>query len=206
MVHFNQEIIDRFWLKVSVKDDSCWLWTGAKTSRGYGQFYLSPGQFMLAHRFSFAIANNINLKDSHVCHHCDTPLCVNPNHLFLGTALSNMRDMIQKGRARHAKGEESGRAILTAKDVGAIRKSKESVPILARRYGVSQGCISSAIRGVTWKHVSTPPQRRQLTAEAVKLIRKLHSKGSTGRTLAKKFHVSEGLISGIINGKVWKYV
>lgn len=88
----------RLWAKV-VKTDGCWLWTGARDKRGYGSISLSgrgSGR-VKAHRLSWFLAFGDPL-DNHVLHKCDTPACVRPDHLFLGSDLENMRDMAAKGR------------------------------------------------------------------------------------------------------------
>lgn len=86
----------RFWQKVSI-GEGCWLWTGSKTSHGYGQLNVG-GRPVGAHRL-MAEAVYGPLGSLHACHHCDTPGCVRPDHLFPGTASDNMQDKARKGRA-----------------------------------------------------------------------------------------------------------
>ena len=91
---------ERFWKKVN-KTDSCWLWTGNKNCFGYGIVTLVIGgrKSLRAHRVSWVIANGRELSQSDfVCHSCDVPACVNPDHLWIGDAKSNNQDCIQKGR------------------------------------------------------------------------------------------------------------
>ena len=90
---------ERFEEKIN-KTKNCWLWTGGKVTGGYGSFKID-GEKILAHRFSYlqyvgAIPDGMN-----VCHSCDVPACVNPDHLWIGTQQDNVDDMINKGRARY---------------------------------------------------------------------------------------------------------
>jgi len=91
----------RFWRRVS-KSDRCWTWTGCGTPKGYGVVgYL--GRQAYAHRVSWIIHNGPIPSGMSVCHRCDNPPCVRPEHLFLGTALDNNRDSRDKGRHHYAR-------------------------------------------------------------------------------------------------------
>jgi hypothetical protein len=92
-------ISDRFWARVE-KTDRCWLWLGPKNDRGYGMFFFD-GKRVSAARFSWLLRHGLLPPESlYACHTCDNPSCVNPDHIWLGTAADNMRDMILKGRSK----------------------------------------------------------------------------------------------------------
>lgn len=94
--------VDRFWSKVVRRGpDECWLWTGGTSSTGYGRFHYSPEhRDRYAHVVSLLIAvGEAGYDRACACHHCDTPLCVNPAHLYWGTQATNVRDMVARGRA-----------------------------------------------------------------------------------------------------------
>ncbi len=92
-------LLQRFEAKViPVTESGCWLWMGASNHRGYGLISVDKKTF-LSHRISWGL-HRFPIPDGlHVCHHCDVPACVNPDHLFLGTNMDNMMDKVRKGRA-----------------------------------------------------------------------------------------------------------
>ncbi|KKL48214.1 hypothetical protein LCGC14_2327750 [marine sediment metagenome] len=93
-------IKDRFESKYIKDPSGCWLWHAGVTSSGYGAMYVS-GKMELAHRIQWELINGNAPGELFVCHHCDVPRCVNPNHLFLGTQKDNIQDMVKKGRRSH---------------------------------------------------------------------------------------------------------
>lgn len=150
-----QPVRDRFWSKVN-KTSRCWLWTGYRNSKGYGQFtWRTMGRQHLAHRFVLMM-DGIAIPDGMlVLHKCDNPGCVNPDHLFVGTAADNSSDMVFK--LRSSRGEVHCHAKLRAEQVIDIRRTYEggghSQQSLADIYGVKRTTIQSIVNGRTWKWI-----------------------------------------------------
>lgn len=140
--------MDAFLARISPEPMSgCWLWAGRESGRGYGLFRNG-----LAHRASVALfSGKPPAADQVVCHRCDTPACVNPDHLFLGSHADNSQDARRKGRL--ATGEHVGSAKLTTDDVETIRLTDDSLKNFARRYGVTVGAIRKIRMRHTWRHV-----------------------------------------------------
>lgn len=158
--------IERFWEKVR-KTDDCWLWVAGTTKAGYGMFHPSHGVSAYAHRYSWELEHGPIPAGMHVCHHCDTPPCVRPDHLFLGSEADNLADMVRKGRhhgntwhdrmpERVARGERHGGAKLKVSDVLDIRArlaAGEQTTEVARLYGISHSSISMIGSRKHWKHL-----------------------------------------------------
>ncbi len=135
----------------------CWLWTrstsGPKGGCLYGQFFVN-GKHIKAHRYSWVICFGEIPKGLFVLHRCDVPLCVNPEHLFLGTQRDNVDDMMEK--KRHTFGEVNGRAKITESDVRLIRKlvgDGHPPSRVADSFGISGCTVSHIMCGRTWSHV-----------------------------------------------------
>jgi hypothetical protein len=148
---------DRFWDKVEKIPGGCWVWTAGKIKRGYGRFRLN-GKLVLAHRIAYQDLVGPIPEGLFVCHHCDNLSCVNPEHLFLGTVVDNVDDMMRKGRDVNPRGEQHGMAKLSENEVVEIRRrvaagEYKSQTKLGKEFGVSNQLISRiASRGV-WAHV-----------------------------------------------------
>lgn len=148
------ELTGKDWARFDAKYEkkgvwACWEWTASTDRRGYGQFWL--GKPVFAHRVAWVRRYGPIPADLHVCHRCDNPTCVNPNHLFLGTQADNMADKTEK--KRHSYGETHGCAKLTEDRVRAIRADDRLLREIAADYGVSQVTVSHIKTRRIWRHV-----------------------------------------------------
>ena len=159
----------RFWEKVR-RGDGCWEWQGHRNKDGYGQFQIGYKRWM-AHRFSWFLHFGGDPGALYVCHHCDNPACVRPDHLFLGTAADNSIDAWLKGRIPRgamtpvvlhpenvARGERHHNSRLTDDLVRALREryatGQYTHTSLAREYGVSPMTVGRVVRRELWRHVA----------------------------------------------------
>lgn len=156
---------DPFLADKLVVEGDCIVYAGYRNHDGYGKL-CRGNRVHFAHRYTYQGLYGEIPCGMKVLHRCDNPPCCNPHHLFLGTQLDNIRDMIGKGRARRPdqrgregmKGEANPKAKLTNRQVVWIRQkysSKRGSPYgssrLAERFGVSRGTILAVIQGKTWR-------------------------------------------------------
>ena len=144
----------RFWDKVNVTSPSgCWLWKGAKDCEGYGFIKRKDGVQLRAHRMSYEFYQGPIPDNYQICHHCDNPSCVNPNHLFAGTNSDNMRDCIRKNRKPPVRGTKNPMAKLTDNQVIDIRKDTRPSKAIAGEYQITPDYVNTIKRRGTWKHI-----------------------------------------------------
>lgn len=144
---------------LSMDDGFCWLWTAHRFRQGYGAVRVGR-RVCLAHRVAYEAAHGEGAANGLVVRHrCDTPACVNPDHLELGTQADNVRDRDNRQRRIAPNGERHGMAKLTEADVREIRatyvrgSSELGQYALARRFGVAQTLIGNIVRREGWAHV-----------------------------------------------------
>jgi hypothetical protein len=139
-----------------VQTNNCWEFLGSKDKDGYGVFGHGRGKQLRAHRASFEFHKKISAKDLFVCHSCDNPSCINPDHLFLGDAKENTKDMIKKGRKADCKGINHPLAKLKEKDIVSIKQQRLlgiKLKDIADQFDIAFQTVSSICKGKTWKHL-----------------------------------------------------
>lgn len=150
---------DWFWSQLKPGPNGCLEWSGKRNYQGYGSLTFD-GKGQGAHRVAYFLANDVKPGKMFVLHSCDNPPCCNPRHLRLGTSQDNADDARSRDRrglnSKYRRGETSGNAKLTRRKVIAARKRRENgegFEEIARRYGVTNSGIFSAIVGKTWRHI-----------------------------------------------------
>lgn len=141
----------------------CWVWHGTlKRDRkgdrfAYGSFMIER-RLYLAHRLSFYAYKGFDLRSPLcVCHKCDRPLCINPEHLFAGTVLENIQDMVAKGRNRGVDPEKTHTAKLNfekAREIRRLHSAGRSAKELSALYPVGKSTIDKIISGIIWKEAA----------------------------------------------------
>jgi hypothetical protein len=165
---------ERFWSKVD-KSGACWLWTTGRTGDGYGAFYVrrdGRDYLVRAHRFSYELAHGPIPEGAVVRHSCDTPLCVNPAHLLIGTVADNNADMHERSRinpprgdahwSRHnttsvPRGERQPHARMTEDKVRDMRQrfaDGAALRDLVAEFGMSLTAVWQIVHRQRWRHVA----------------------------------------------------
>lgn len=153
----DEELIQYFLSKVT-KTDSCWLWNDSLDRDGYGDVRIADVRFK-AHRASYFLFVGDFEDDKFVCHHCDNPQCVNPDHLFLGTHLDNERDKDLKGRRPVTLNGKV--TVLKDEDVLNIKKqfnnlkgtSLQRYRLLSEQFKCSVRTVERIIKERSFKHI-----------------------------------------------------
>lgn len=138
----------RFWNKVK-KTDGCWLWLAARSANGYGCITETIGGkrvVYVASRVAYELTNGPIGKGLLVLHKCDTPLCVKPDHLFLGTQLENVKDSMSKGR-------HTGMDQQAVRDMRARYDQGVSCRTLAKEYGVHRRTVEKIVKRKRWSNI-----------------------------------------------------
>ena len=203
-------------------ENGCWNWTLGK-SKGYGAINYM-GRVWLAHRVAYEMTKGRIPDGMSVCHSCDNPGCINPDHLFAGTHRDNMIDKETKGRANHVgmSGTKNHNARLTeAKVISLLRDYVAGIPRreLCNRFGLQESSLSSYTDGKAWTHLHCKHgcptfeelQRAKRRTPAPKIdlniareMKRRLAAGELGKDLAIAYGVHKATISDIRQGKIWR--
>jgi len=159
MARPKEDMAKRFLKKIDPRPSGCWHWKDYTSETRRPHLWDGTKTIRAAHAALIVMRNEHVPKGMAVCHKCDNPMCVNPDHLFIGTQRENMRDCVAKGRNGGKSGPGPGpgmknpKAKLTDADVLAIRASTEPDRVLADRYGVTRPNIYSIRRRRIWTHL-----------------------------------------------------
>jgi len=211
---FRSDPVKDFHSLYSVSDNGCWEWTGLIMTCGYGRTTLN-GNHIKAHRLSYTLFNGKIPEGMFVCHKCDNRRCINPDHLFVGTAKDNNADMISKKRNVVLSGEDVVNSKLKENDVIEIFLSKLDHREIALKYGITRENVGAIKRKKTWKKVTDRISKdpiivgvwndnhhySKLKIQQVRFIRQNKHIGL--KKLSKKFKVSEITIRRILNNETW---
>lgn len=191
---------------VKGSEGDCWVWIASKMKTGYGQINTRDGRVITAHRFSYQLHKGDIPSGMFVCHTCDNRACVNPDHLWLGTAKDNSQDMLRKGRgiSNPVRGSKNHAAKLTEKQVAQIYTSDKSHTEIAKQFGVTASCVLSIKKGLSWSHMTEvlgpahKPRPRKLSDMDARSIFRDNRKQCE---IAKDYGVQPNMVSRIKSGK-----
>lgn len=182
---------DRFrdWLSKVSKIGDCWIWDGPTDKDGYGVFWaqIDKHRYARAHRYSYFHHRGVHPAGQAVCHTCDTPGCVNPDHLFLGSIADNNADMVAKGRHRHL----SGDAHRAAHSPDSFSRGDDWWNDRRRENNKVQ-------RGDNWSTTKLPD------SAVVEIRRRWAAREARQKDMAQEYGVSKQLINLICLGKARK--
>jgi hypothetical protein len=205
----------------------CWMWLGTITSDGYGRLSVNDcGR--PAHRYSWLCHFGDIPQNMNVCHHCDNPWCIRPDHLFLGTDQDNVDDMRAKGRDTYGQnyGKNNGQSRLTDEQVLEIRRKCAAGGLshekIARQYHIDRKTVAHINSGRNWIHLlpddyvpapaQPPPRgeaqgRSKLTEDQARQIRRMALSGDYClQEIADMFNISKSGVHAIKSGRNWRHL
>lgn len=197
---------ERFWANVR-KTETCWLWTKGVSRRGYGVFYFGDTSAP-AHRYAWALSFGEIPASLNVCHKCDNPPCVRPDHLFVGTQADNMKDMVQKGRSAHVFGLEANSAKLSDEQVLAVRDeilAGSEAAEVSKKFGIAKSYVSGIKTANRPRIKRLDPTyagvTRNLSDECIKEVQHDLLEGRTPSEICERLKISVSVVSHIRMGR-----
>lgn len=203
MMHAAQKIHT---MSIPEPNTGCWLWTRGLKSGGYGTVRYM-GEVWTASRLSYVTFRGPIPNGMCVLHRCDTPPCVNPDHLFLGTQQDNVDDKVAKGRHPVRRGEKHHNASFTDDQVRELRAlGLSAAASMSEQLGVARAAVVRAVSGRTWAHLDVAPRpARKLQRVAQETIDAIRSewdgRRGTQSRLARKFNLSFSHVHRIVHGE-----
>lgn len=180
--------------------NGCWIWTGAKTKAGYGNFLRTingKNKQFYAHRYIYKLKHGEIEKGLYCCHHCDVPACCNPDHIFLGTGSDNSQDMVNKDRMYNI----CKKLGMTKEEITAMYKDEQhSYSSLANKLGVGIVSLSKLLKDVDRNPYSNPYAIRKAKITREQLIAMYKEENHTYTSLADKLNVDITTVCRALKG------
>lgn len=215
MIEISKRVIKNFEDKIFKHESGCWIWTAAKCgSEGYGAFGFRGRGGFRAHRVSWIVYRGEIPDGMNVCHKCDNPPCVNPDHLFLGSKHTNMQDAGKKGRLQSGLNESQVLGIVDMVNGGKSKKETAAVfgiklhlvqkIMSGRRMSYITGIVHSPKRRIQGVPSGEQNGNSKLKEFDIPKIHEMYADGESQISIGKCFGVSNDAIHLVLNGKAWR--
>lgn len=203
-----------------IKKEGCWGWKASLTRFGYGEMHIGKRgvdyKHVNAHRVAYMVYKGEIPKGRFICHTCDNRSCCNPLHLFIGTPMDNMHDMIKKGRKKVLVGSECPWAKIneeTVLEVLELCKSGFNCAEIGKKLNICKKQVSDIKRGRRWGHVGDRTGIKKIKANKILLneekVREIKQKFEAGARvvdIVNEYGINRGTVDDIKKNKTWKHV
>lgn len=207
---FSQEQIDKFWAKVDKtpgygKWGDCWRWKYSKNEKGYGKLNSKIFGTPFAHRVSSLVTYGYLTPGLQVCHHCSTPDCTSPTHLYEGTGQDNMIDKVLDGNVYRMLGEDNPNSKINWDIVNDIRASYDTGGVymkdLTKKYGLARKNVNLILKNKLWRDPSYQPKYSQIEMSKEKkneIIRLRTEEKLTYPEIARRTNTNKNTVSAVM--------